>query len=318
NIYQVTYDASKTSRTIKVKFKLACLTAKPEDTIKALRAGQPAQINTKTFREWVGQTGNYSLDGKSYTSVEEMVKAEMERGQCEYVEDLYSWYDNYTKIRNSFIQTLKSIKPVIEMKRPALFGVLIFETGAHSVVALDVKELPSPLPGWFGAKKYKITYIDSNGWLGGSLAIVEVECREKLIDPQPPFFNHRIRGLECPITTYGKAFLVKLDKPSTTFNSWIRQMNSVRIDAIEWIKNNHTTIYNGPVSSSPGGFCHGWSEFNIKASLLIKECPWKGGANGGGIGISAVNKKWQMASLWQSVDQVFDFTRELFRNFIID
>ena len=152
NIYQVTYDASKTSRTIKDKFKLACLTAKPEDTIKALRAGQPAQINTKTFREWVGQTGNYSLDGKSYTSVEEMVKAEMERGQCEYVEDLYSWYDNYTKIRNSFIQTLKSIKPVIEMKRPALFGVLIFETGAHSVVALDVKELPSPLLCWFGAK----------------------------------------------------------------------------------------------------------------------------------------------------------------------
>ena len=130
----------------------------------------------------------------------------------------------------------------------------------------------------------------------GSLAIVEVECREKLIDPQPPFFNHRIRGLECPITTYGKAFLVKLDKPSTTFNSWIRQMNSVRIDAIEWIKNNHTTIYNGPVSSSPGGFCHGWSEFNIKASLLIKDVPGK---------VAPMGRDWNFRGKQEMANGVF-------------
>ena len=137
----------------------------------------------------------------------------------------------------------------------------------------------------------------------GSLAIVEVECREKLIDPQPPFFNHRIRGLECPITTYGKAFLVKLDKPSTTFNSWIRQMNSVRIDAIEWIKNNHTTIYNGPVSSCQEVFATVGQNLISKRLYLLKMSleRWR---QWGGIGISAVNKKWQMASLWQSVDQV--------------
>ncbi|OHA58467.1 MAG: hypothetical protein A2571_01670 [Candidatus Vogelbacteria bacterium RIFOXYD1_FULL_44_32] len=317
--YIVNYDANKKDRTLRARFiSDSCATYPPEQTIADLRAGNPAQINTKTFREWLGQKGTYSLDGKTYTTVEEMVKAEMDRGQCTFVGDFEKeYYTNghfdYRKAWTIYIKVLRSAKPPLALNRPASF-LIIYPEGGHALVGLSLKEIPSPVPGWVGAKKYEIKYINSNG-----PKIEEKTCREKLMrNPLElgPLFS---RILQC-----GKGegqydvFVFQSQTPDEEFNNWIATMNAVRPNSAKWIEKNYTKINNFGSPSSPDGNCRGWSEFNIRAALLVKECPWKGDPSGGGVGISTVDKKWQLASLWQATDRFSDFVKALIYNLILN
>ncbi len=281
-------------RTIQVKFMLACKLITPEQTIANLRSGNPAQINESTFRTWVQKN-------------EELVKTEIDYGQCEYVSSVSEADLSQIEVLISDLMhrnITNSIRPLTDEDKPALGGFYLlyevekraestnqliersYDNFAHAIVITELQtsvQKTSP-----PVTVYSIDYIDSTGPRTGSLncegTITGQGLGRVILCDIPGYYKNFINTEEVSggivTTVTAKRIYVVVQEAMANINLYeLLPLNAVREDPSSWIEGNYTKISNYAIEESPQGVCLGWSKFNAGAAQLIKECPWNEGGD---------------------------------------
>ncbi|MEX0918761.1 MAG: carbohydrate binding domain-containing protein [Candidatus Paceibacterota bacterium] len=263
--YEIFYNPDQDRRTIQVKFQLACLAVTPKQTLENLRNNQQTYINLSSFRDWVA---------KNKSAVQQEL---IEIQECYLLEpDSDATSGGGSSVMRQTIRD--DIRPLLSVNKPAigawLFGkkdysgddpeVAVF--GAHGVIVTSFKLKVSANPP---RTVYEIKVLDPNG-----PREITLNCEDQV--------NLGGRSIFCPIPSYLASdfpeaediYLVSIG-PTKRRNAMLLSLDSVRVSPIDWINKNYTLIENFSVPGpAKDGVCLGWSEFNAKASILVKECPF--------------------------------------------
>lgn len=262
------------ARTIEVKFKLNCSGVTPEQTISDIKNGKATYINRSSFRTWVREN-------------EALVKNAITSFQCTpdsfaFDETLAMWSPN--EIDHILIALNNAIpghaflfitgKVWYTNSNGQTYTDNVYHYIVHSFIVTGILKSVNG--------RYAVGYLDSNGPTLGTMTCLE----------QPESENGIPTGtliLKCPL--YGpyvnsSSFAMNggIFKPEYLSieanaqyigakNIQISKLPLVRLNAISWLKDNYTPIDNFSSPESTGGVCSGWSDFNIRSSILVKECP---------------------------------------------
>lgn len=262
------------ARTIEVKFKLNCSGVTPEQTISDIKNGKATYINRSSFRTWVREN-------------ETLVKNAITSFQCTpdsfaFDETLGMWSPN--EIDHILIALNNAIpghaflfitgKVWYTNSNGQTYTDNVYHYIVHSFIVTGILKSVNG--------RYAVGYLDSNGPTLGTMTCLE----------QPESENGIPTGtliLKCPL--YGpyvnsSSFAMNggIFKPEYLSieanakyigakNIQISKLPLVRLNAISWLKDNYTPIDNFSPPESTGGVCSGWSDFNIRSSILVKECP---------------------------------------------
>ena len=259
--YAIFRNPYKDRRTIAVEFEPACEDITPEQTLADLRNNQQTYINLPDFRTWASNN-QWLVNNQIY-----------DNQVCYIATDPGGVYHGNLADFSSDLIFEKTTK-MLSAKKPALIGLQLIGSlvqppalwsGVHGLLATDIsRTLLSVNPQRYS---YKIEMIDSN-----DLARHSFNCEDKIRAGR--------RRIHCPPSSYSitganiESIEVFIDDEMDRRNNLLLSLDSVRENPVEWLKNNYTMLPNFSLGSV-GGVCLGWSEFNAKASILVKECPFK-------------------------------------------
>ena len=227
----------------------SCSDTEFKDTLANLDAWSPAQINKPSFEEWVSE-------------YEEEVRNAMTGFQCRPD----NWMEPSSAVTMQNI--IAGLDTNLRVNRPALLGINLYDNvekdGYHAVIATGVEKYDDPNSDF---DSYRIRIIDPNK--GASV----IDC-ESHFEPNEHYYRCFADAYSNQVTD--EVIVDGLTSPGDdAINSRIRNAQAVRDDPLAWLNQHYTKFRNFSTEESRGT-CKGWAEFNARASLFVKECPWNG------------------------------------------
>jgi hypothetical protein len=195
------------------------------------------------------------------------VRDEFHKYQCVYLERFSNEADASRWMKSSILGDFTRAK---DLNKPVIGNFfLVGDNENYARHAVVVTGFTSAVAFNPPRTVYSINYIDPNGPVSGTLT-----CRSVYIGGQDIItcdIPSRYRTINNSIVV--RRIYLSSDGAIIPINNILLNMSTVRTNSVSWLNSNYTLLDNyGSQGRVAGGVCTGWSEFNVRAAQLVKEC----------------------------------------------